>query len=82
MIEINNPCRECEHIEITYYCKKLDMVINPGNEAKNCPYGYEWQRGEALYTWYCPSCGHQLIDMRPPMQCPECYALLGRKNVK
>lgn len=42
----------------------------------------EWMRGESLYTWYCPKCGNQLLAMTPPMECPECNAVLGRENVK
>lgn len=82
IMELNSPCRECEHAKISYYCEKLNIVIESEEDYKYCPYGYDWQRGEALYTWYCPRCGNQLLAMRPPMQCPECNALLGRKNVK
>lgn len=78
----NNRCSECEHVEIIYHCKKFVTNLKPERDYSHCPYGYNWQRGEALYTWYCPKCGNQLLATKPPEKCPECNTILGRKNVK
>lgn len=82
--ELSNPCRECDNIKIIYYCEKFERAIEPGKEYISCPYGltYDWQRGDALYTWFCPKCGNQLLASKPPAECPECNTPLGRKNVK
>ena len=47
-----------------------------------CPHSHNWERGDALYIWYCPVCGNQLLAIQPPEKCPECDTLLGRKEVK
>lgn len=75
-------CRDCGNVEIIYYCKKLGANIVEERKLVDCPHSHNWQRGNALYIWYCPECGNQLLAMTPPMECPECNATLGRENVK
>lgn len=79
--ELNRTCKDCENIEVIYYCRRLKATITEERNLSECPYSFNWQRGEALYTWYCPKCGNQVLNLTPPMECPECNTLLGRKNV-
>lgn len=45
-------------------------------------YWERWKRGESLYVWYCEKCGHQVLDEKPPIQCPNCGMYLDRSEVK
>ena len=75
-------CCDCENVKIVYHCKVLCKDIKEEKKLSECPYSCSWQRGSALYIWYCPECGNQLLAVTPPMECPECNTILGRKNIK
>ena len=80
--ELDRTCRDCGNVKTIYYCKALAAEIENEKKLVECPYSHNWQRGNALYIWYCPECGNQLLAMTPPEKCPECNATLGRENVK
>lgn len=81
-VERELTCRDCDNVEIIYHCKRLGVDIKHEKKLSECHYSGNWQRGDALYIWYCSKCGSQLLAVNPPRECPECNAILGRKEVK
>ena len=69
-VERELTCRDCDNVEIIYHCKRLGTDIKHEKKLAECHYSGSWQRGDALYIWYCSKCGK--INQSTFMPCTNC----------
>jgi len=54
---------------------QLDSRPSDGSRESTCLAPSEENPGE--HWWFCPRCGHELINEKCKLQCPRCYYFMS-----